>query len=476
MKSRHRLLAATALLSAVVACTTEVIERQADPAPGTNPDGTTTETNGTTPAGQTAIAGAVTVDRVSLYQGVEVRLVKSGAEVDTRNAPILTNRPALVRVSAAKDASVRVGKVTAKLHVKIDGEEKVLTDGPKSITTYDDTTLDSTFNFQLTAEEMTTDMEISVELVGASDTDTVAFPAVGDPTEKTTISLNAQQAAKLRVELVPVKYEADGSSRTPVLDDANVKRYHDALYQMYPVSEVEITQHAQLSWEVPIAASGTGWDQLLNAVMNMRQDENVDPDVYYVGVFNPAATIREYCKAGCVLGIAPAAGFANPSALDTQMALRSALVVGYQTDHSGGTISQELAHAMGRLHAPCGNPAAIDKKYPYKEANLGSTGWDVISKELVSSDDHSDFMSYCSPVWVSDYTYKAIFDRMTKVQDTLKTQKSVKSIAVAGATGNNGSLPSFGGSANTSIATNAKLASKLPVLAKDQIAWTIQQP
>ena len=448
MHTRQRTFLATVLLSTVVACTTEVIEKQADPnAPGaTNPDGTTTAKDGTLPAGQSAIADNVTVDKVSLYQGVEVRLVKDGAAVETRNAPIITNRPALVRVYAKKDASVRVGKITAKLHVKIDGEEKVLTDGPKSITTFDDTSLDTTFNFNLDAEQMTSDMELSVELVGSTAKDTVAFPA-----DNTTLSLDAKDAAKLRVQLIPVKYEADGSNRLPDLSDSAVKRYHDALYQMYPVSEVEVTQHATLAWEVPIDPTGSGWDQLLNAVMNMRQDEDVDPDVYYVGVFNPAANIREYCgHGGCVLGIAPAAGFSNPASLDTEMALRSALVVGYQTDHSGGTISQELAHAMGRLHAPCGNPAAIDKKYPYKDAALGSTGWDPIAKTLVSSDDHSDFMSYCSPVWVSDYTYKAIFDRMTKVRATLGT-KNVAS-------------------------TTPKAVGSLPSLSKEQIAWTIQQP
>jgi hypothetical protein len=450
MLTRHRLIAATLLCGfavAVVACTTEVIEKQADPPPGS--DGTTTTAkDGTVPAGQSSIAENVTVDKISLYQGVEVRLVKDGAEVDKRNAPIITNRPALVRVAAKKDPSVRVGKITAKLHVKIDGEETVLSDGPKSLTTFDDTSLDTTFNFQLDAEQMTSDMDLSVELIGSAASDKVTFPA-----DDTAISLDAQNAAKLRVELIPVKYEADGSNRLPDLGDSSVKRYHDALYQMYPVSEVEVTQHATLPWEVPIDPTGEGWDQLLNAVMNMRQDEAVDPDVYYIGVFNPAANIREYCgHGGCVIGIAPAAGFSNPASLDTQMALRSALVVGYQTDHSGGTISQELAHAMGRLHAPCGNPAAIDKKYPYKDAALGSTGWDPIGKQLVSSDDHSDFMSYCSPVWVSDYTYKAIFDRMTKVSATLgQTQKYVSS-------------------------TTPKEIAKLPALTKEQIAWTIQQP
>lgn len=458
MLARTRLLAAAVVLSglvpALVACSTEVIEKPADPAA---PGGTATDTDPTTP-GQSKIAGTVSVDGISLYQGVEVRLVKEGAAVEKRNAPVITNRPALVRVRAAKDPSVRVGKVTAKLHVKIDGEEKVLTDGPKTLQAFDDTSLDTTFNFQLEAEQMTTDMEMSVELVGAAgNEDKVTFPA-----DDTTLSLGAQDAAKLRVELIPVKYAADGSNRLPVLDDANVKRYHDALYQMYPVSEVEITQHSVLPWEVPIEPTGAGWDQLLNAVMMMRSDASVDEDVYYIGVFNPAASIREYCgHGGCVLGIAPATGLGMD--IDARMELRSALVVGYQTQRSGGTISQELAHAMGRLHAPCGNPAAIDKKYPYKEAQIGSTGWDVLSRELVSSDDHADFMSYCDPVWVSDYTYKAIFDRMSRVRDTIASrqgQRSTKGLVAGG----------------TSLPTSPNQAFRLPALSKDQIAWTRMQP
>lgn len=449
MVIRHRLLIASGLLTALVACTTEVVTKQADPSGGPG-NGTSTDVDPTSPGGgaKSNVKDALQVDKVSLYQGVEVRLVKDGAEVGERNAPIITNRPALVRVHATKDAKVRVGEVTANLHLKIDGEETVISDGPKAVLDYDDTSLDSTFNFELTAEQMTSDVEMSVELVGSSDADAVTFPAEG-----AALNVGAEDAAKLRVQLIPVKYAADGSDRLPPLDSVSVKRYHDALYQMYPVSEVEITQHKPLDWDIPIEPTGSGWDQLLNAVMTMRVDEEVDEDVYYIGVFNPAADIREYCgHGGCVLGIAPAAGFSNPGALDTQMALRSALVVGYQTSRSGGTISQELAHAMGRLHAPCGNPAAIDKNYPYKKASIGSTGWDPLSKKLVSGDEYSDFMSYCSPVWVSDYTYKAIFDRMVKVRETMaKTQKSIKTFAPMPPT-------------------------QAFKLSKDQIAWTMQQP
>jgi hypothetical protein len=443
MLSRTGIIVATLLFSGL-GCSTEVVTKYTD---GPTTDTSPTDPKPTSKTPLSPIAKTVTVDKISLYQAVQVRLVDEGKTIETPNAPILRNRPALVRVHAAKDASITTAKVTAKLHVTVDGEEKVITDGPKALAAYEDASLDSTFNFKLAAEEMTADLKMSVELVGASDDDKVT-------SEELTI--DAQTASKLRVELVPVKYAADGSDRMPVLDDKNVQRYRDALYRMYPISEIEMTQHAPLDWEVPVEPTGSGWDSLLNAIMQMRVDETIDEDVYYVGVFNPAATLAQYCgKGGCVLGVAPATGLGMD--IDHRMELRSALVVGYQTSRSGGTIAQELAHAMGRLHAPCGNPAAIDKDYPYKNARVGSTGWDPISGELVSGDDHADFMSYCNPVWVSDYTYKSIFDRMSKV-----------TAAIAG------TQKSFAPATSSAPSAASRRATHL-ALSKEQIAWTTLQ-
>jgi len=56
-----------------------------------------------------------------------------------------------------------------------------------------------------------------------------------------------------------------------------------------------------------------------------------------------------------------------------------------------------------------------------------------VTKELIDPDEYVfDFMSYCSPVWVSDYTYTGLYNRMLEVQQTKRpdVQKSVKSYHV----------------------------------------------
>jgi hypothetical protein len=71
---------------------------------------------------------------------------------------------------------------------------------------------------------------------------------------------------------------------------------------------------------------------------------------------------------------------------------------------------------MGRMHADCGNPQAVDPDYPYGRATLGVPGWDLFDKALIDPDGrYHDFMSYCGPVWTSDYTWSGIFERMEDV-------------------------------------------------------------
>ncbi len=94
----------------------------------------------------------------------------------------------------------------------------------------------------------------------------------------------------------------------------------------------------------------------------------------------------------------------------------------------------EIGHTLGRGHPSeasddpatenvkegCGHDAA-DFDYPYADALIGPanghfTGFDVgdstIKPAVYPSSIWADFMSYCPYLWISDYTYNALYDKM----------------------------------------------------------------
>lgn len=73
---------------------------------------------------------------------------------------------------------------------------------------------------------------------------------------------------------------------------------------------------------------------------------------------------------------------------------------------AGFTIAHELGHNMNLGHAPCGSPSlfTIDASYPYADGSIGDWGYDIRNGLLVPPDT-KDLMSYCSPRWISDYSF-----------------------------------------------------------------------
>ena len=84
----------------------------------------------------------------------------------------------------------------------------------------------------------------------------------------------------------------------------------------------------------------------------------------------------------------------------------------------GPTIAHELGHNMSLRHAPCGDPPNIELIYPYVNGSIGSWGYDFL-RGLLISPTRPDFMSYCDPEWVSDYS----FNKALHFRETLEPQR-----------------------------------------------------
>jgi hypothetical protein len=377
-------------------------------------------------SGPSTLADIIELDDVGFYQAVKITLFHHGETLEPK-APIVPGRPALVRISARapKPATVKDRRFLASLALHLPGrEDVVITDVPRRIVPLQEAALWTTFNFEIDPALVTKGMSFDVTIRDATNTaDAVTF--------QTFAIEPGPLAPVLKVKFVPVRYEGDGSGRLPKLDHAALEGYRRALFKLYPVAAVDIGVRDELAWPLPVWADGAGWDRLLSAIIETRADDSADDDVYYVAVVSPAPSQGEFCsEGGCVLGMAPRAELSD-------IGLRVAMVLGYESRSGEGTLAQELAHAMGRGHAPCGVTQNLDRKYPYADATIGVFGWDVLDKEIHDPEGGSrDFMSYCHPVWTSDYTFAALYQRMVDVERTkrpaaLAPDDVAKTIAVA---------------------------------------------
>jgi hypothetical protein len=131
--------------------------------------------------------------------------------------------------------------------------------------------------------------------------------------------------------------------------------------------------------------------------------------MYYVGVVTPATTYRTYCGNACIAGV----GYVATSA--SAATARALVAIGYEP-YALMTIAHELGHNHGLEHSPgCGADSA-DSAFPYVTngtARIGWVGWDSrAASTFMDPAKYTDLMAYCDPVWVSDYVYSKLGDRV----------------------------------------------------------------
>ena len=108
---------------------------------------------------------------------------------------------------------------------------------------------------------------------------------------------------------------------------------------------------------------------------------------------------------------------------------------------SVGTIAHELGHNLNLRHAACrgdeGNP---DRTFPYDQGVTGAWGYDPRDGGSLVPPDRSDFMSYCEPVWVSDYYFtNALRFRLVDTTE-VQVSSSAQTLLVSGGASADGVL------------------------------------
>lgn len=348
-------------------------------------------------------ATSVDISKVSLYQAVEIPLFEEGMLLATadREVDVVEARSAFVRVHVETQPGFQPRELSARVVVENLGESKLFHHKRSISESSSQSELTSTFNISLPASSIGADTNYRIELVECGT------PADG-PVGKIRLPaldsapLGARKTGVVRVVLVPVLHDGrlpDTSSETMTVFAREVER-------VFPVSGVELSVGDEFDSQQ--SGADVDLDVLLDDITNLRIERKAPSDVYYYGLIDPAETSDKYCEEDCTTGLAWITG-GNGSWATMH---RAAVGVGFGT-WGAETFSHELGHNHGRDHAPCGVEG--DLKYPYEHAALGSWGYDAFSGSLRAPDGYVDLMSYCSPPWISDYSYQGILEQVTKV-------------------------------------------------------------
>ncbi len=356
----------------------------------------------------------IAITDVAVFQAVKVPVVTGGAVVkpSARNAPVVANRPGLVRVYVKPAAGFKAQDVTAELRlVGDDGTKFPLVKETKRISAAStDEDPKTTFNLEIPATSVPVGVTFQVSLTGAGGEDVGANKSDGRfPRDGSFQTLDPEVSGKLKVVVVPVKYDADGSGRVPDVSASQLEVYRKMMMSRYPASDVEISVRAPYSWTTVISRNGSGFNNVLSAMHQLRQADKVAKDVYYYGALAPSSSFNTFCQSGCVTGLSTVVDDPNTAVM------RASVGIGYAGLDSANTMAHEVGHAHGREHAPCGGTSGVDPDYPYSGAVIGVWGYDIFAKTLISPTKGHDMMGYCPNEWVSDYTYSALFDRIAAV-------------------------------------------------------------
>jgi hypothetical protein len=304
--------------------------------------------------------------------------------------PLVQNRDAYLRVfpvadipnTAAPVVQLRIllGGVPQGLPVIVNPTRATVPTAP------DESNLDNSWNYRV--DQSLIQPGLSIEAT-VDPTNTVIESNESDNVSTLT-PLDIRPVPTLSVTMLPIQQTSNGLLGN--VTDANKSAFLAVTQSMHPINGVDIQVRSNpLTISTPLTSNGDGWIEALDQVRLAALADGR----YYYGV----------AKVSYSSGVAGIAYVSQPS-------LASHAAMGWDAFPTAAVVmAHELAHNWGRKHAPCGGPSDVDVSYPDPAGLTDSYGLDLSTPQpTLKAANLSDIMGYCDTKWVSEYTYRGVFD------------------------------------------------------------------
>ena len=294
--------------------------------------------------------------------------------------PLVAGEKALLRVFPTANQATSQGIPLVRARFFVNGRETHRQDIPgKSTpipTEVDESSLAKSANAEIPAGVIRPGLEMVIEV----DPEGALDPALGVAKripETGRLAVGVRSVPLFDLTLIPFVWTQTNDRSVVELIEAIATdpENHEMLEEtrtLLPVGDLDVKAH-----EPVISSSNNGYGLRANAQAIRAMEGGTG---HYMGMVPEPVT-----GAAGVAFIASRVSFSIPSPT---------------------TIGHEFGHNMSLFHAPCGGAGGPDPSYPHPDGSTGAWGYDFRDGgSLVNPSTGRDLMSYCSPRWISDYSF-----------------------------------------------------------------------
>lgn len=349
-------------------------------------------------------ARGISIVEVELNQGTRIPIGVGGEWVDeaARLGPLVGSRDSVMRVHFRVDDGWVPREIEARLTLELpDGTSRSLVDRQMVEGDSNPGDVAGPFYFELATElgETVAGTRYLVELWETQpggehlNAGTWANPTAGPQ----PIGFEAGPM-QIKLVLVPITYQ----DTTVNLDEATTWLVLDNLYEQNPTNEIIYAVHD------PVAYDGQLIDlaNVLPILAQLRGSESAEPNVYYHAFIDVGGA-----SIGGVQGISGIAGATEGDAGDR---VSATVLWSPNPALAAATFTHEAGHAQGLFHVECADVDAAETNdaYPHEGGRIGNWGFGILQSLIFAPDETYDYMSYCAPSWVSDWTWNQTHERI----------------------------------------------------------------